>query len=238
MRVQWLLGLLAGGVLLATAGMAEPAGRVAAASGSSPPSPPSQVRLVITAPAPGSRVESRMNMAELRVSASAQGEGPSRFDVMIVLDVSESTRQASGVDVDGDGQIGEDPKLGLYAPGEFPEDVRSTDPGDTILRAEVKAAETLLEGLDSRRVRVGLITFSGLVDPATGRQRSRDQQDATLEVPLTSDYGRVRQALAEIAGREPQGATDFAAGIRLATRELAGIGGARSQPRQIGRAHV
>jgi hypothetical protein len=150
---------------------------------------------------------------------------------MIVLDVSESTRSASGADVDEDGAFGEDPHIGLFAPGEYPDDVYSTDPEDTVLHAEVRAAETLLDGLDARRVRVGLITFSGAVDPATGRQVSPDQRDATLEVPLTQDYAQLRAALRRVLAQGPNGATNFAAGLRLATQELAGLSGAVSSRR-------
>ena len=147
---------------------------------------------------------------------------------MIVMDVSKSTEAASGADVDEDGNLGEDPHLGLYAPGEYPDEVRSTDPEDTILHAEVRAANTLLDGLDAKRVRVGLVTFSGEAGP-DGRQKSPDQRDATLQVPLTQDYEQVRRALRRVLARGPNGATNFAAGIRLATQELAGLSGASSK---------
>jgi hypothetical protein len=170
-------------------------------------------------------------MAPLAGIATAAGADAAGFDVMIVMDVSKSTQNASGSDVDEDGNLGEDPHQGLYAPGEYPDDVYSTDPEDTVLHAEVKAAETLLDGLDAQRVRVGLVTFSGEVDPATGRQKSPDQRDATLQVPLTQDYAQVRTALRRVLARGPNGATNFAAGLRLATNELAGMSGAKSAPR-------
>lgn len=189
------------------------------------------VQLEIESPAPGAVVESRMHMAEIRGRASAQGSSSGDFDVMIVIDISQSTNEASGLDVNGNGVVGEDPHLGLVMPGEYPDDLHSTDPGDTILRAEVKAAETLIQGFDAKRVRVGLVTFSGDVDPETGGQRRPDQQDATLEVPLTHDYARLRDRLAAVGAAPPHGATDFAAGIRLATRELADLPGSKSSGR-------
>ena len=192
---------------------------------------PSAVRITLEEPSAGGVVQSSMHMAELRGTASATGEGAYGYDVMIVVDVSQSTRVASGADVDGDGEFGENPHEGLYAPGEFPEDLYSTDPEDTVLHAEVSAALTLLEGLDARRIQVGVVTFSGEVDPETGQRARRDQQDAELQVPLTQDYDRVRRALAQILARGPNGATNFSAGIRLATTELAGLTGARSLPR-------
>ena len=182
-------------------------------------------------PVNGSVVESELHMAELEGFATAQGEGARGYDVMIVLDVSKSTQSASGADVDEDGKLGEDPHLGLFAPGEYPDDVYSTDPEDTILHAEVKAAQILIDGLDSARVRVGLVTFSGEVDPDTGRQRRPDQRDATLQVPLTQSFAQVRAALARVLAAGPNGATNFAAGLRLATQELAGLSGSASPAR-------
>lgn len=193
--------------------------------------PAEGVRLEIDAPEPGAVVESELHMAELRGRALGAARRAERFDVMLAIDVSQSTRAASGADVDGDGETGEDPQLGLVEPGKYPEHVRSTDPGDTILAAEVAAARALLESVEASRVRVGVLTFSGEVDPETGR-RAADAVDARLEVPLTDDFARVREALDAVAERTPSGATNFAAGIRLATRELSGMSGAKSPPRE------
>jgi Mg-chelatase subunit ChlD len=220
MRAPQLPGLVSLAACLGLAALALPAAARAGA-----------VTIRVDSPASGSVVESELHMAELEGLASAQGEGSQGYDVMIVLDVSKSTQSASGADVDEDGLVGEDPHLGLFAPGEYPEDVYSTDPEDTILHAEVKAARILVDGLDPARVRVGLVTFSGEVDLETGAQRSADQRDATLQVPLTQDFAQVRGALARVLARGPNGATNFAAGIRLATQELAGLSGATSRPR-------
>jgi hypothetical protein len=80
-------------------------------------------------------------------------------------------------------------------------------------------------------VRVGLVSFAGEVDPTTGKRKRMDQQDAWLEVPLTHDYGAVQRGLTAILARGAHGATNFAAALRLAVAELAGIGGGRSAPR-------
>lgn len=191
----------------------------------------SPVQLRLESPMPGARVEGFVHQARISGSALADAADPQAFDVMLVVDVSYSTRAASGGDVDGDGLVGVDPVAeGLG--GMFPADVRSTDPEDTILRAQVRAALALLEDLDARRVRVGVITFSGEVNPATGERLSETQQDAQLEIPLTGDYGAVRRALAGVIARGPHGATNFGAGIVLAVSELSGLRGARSQPRE------
>jgi hypothetical protein len=202
---------------------------VAARSAADPGGEP--VRVVIESPRPGERVENRVDQAPIRGTAVAKGEQPSEFDVMVVLDVSGSTELPSGADVDGDGEIGVDPALELLPPGAFPEGMKSTDPDDSILQAEAQAARALVKGLDSRRVRVGLVTFAGEVDPTTGQRRSLSQQDAWLEVPLTNDVGQVLAAVEGVLARGPHGATNFAAGARLAVRELSGLPGARSQPR-------
>jgi hypothetical protein len=188
------------------------------------------IRVLVESPASGATVRARTHMVEVKGTAMAAGADAQGFDVMIVLDVSQSTKAASGADVDGDGTIGENPHEGLYAPGEYPEDVWTTDPEDSILAAEVAAARALLGSLKPERTRVGLISFSGDVDLDTGRQRQRNQKDARLEVALTQDFGRVDAALDEVLGRGSHGATNFAAGIRLATTELAGLSGAVSVP--------
>jgi hypothetical protein len=69
------------------------------------------------------------------------------------------------------------------------------------------------------------------MDPETGLRVRYDQQDAWLDTALTDDFARARASLAAILARGPHGATNFAAGLRLAVTELAGLTGARSQPR-------
>jgi hypothetical protein len=189
------------------------------------------VRIVIDSPRSGEHVENRVDQAPIRGTAVAQGERPSDFDVMVVIDVSGSTRAASGVDVDGDGVVGVNPQEELLPSGTYPDDIVSTDPDDSILNAEAAAARALVRSLDPSRVHVGLATFAGDTDPTTGERRSLDQQDAWLEVPLTADRSQVLNAIDAVVARGPSGATNFAAGIRLAVTELAGLPGARSHPR-------
>ena len=234
----WLSAGAAAGLLSGSSAAAQPqipagdplAEEAAPIQGAPRAAPDQGIRVLVESPAAGKTVESPTHMAEVRGSAIAAGDRPQHFDVILAIDVSQSTRHASGSDVDGDGEIGEDPHLGLYAPGEFPDDVYSTDPEDTILSAEIAAARALLDGLAGGRTRVGLVTFSGAVDLETGRQKSRDQQDAELHVALTDDFAQVEAALDRVLARGPHGATNFAAGIRLATRELAGLSGAVSAP--------
>jgi len=188
------------------------------------------IRVVVESPGSGSTVQARDNVVEVRGTAIAAGDEAQRFDVMVVLDVSGSTRFPSGADVDGDGVVGENPQEGLFAAGEFPPDVFCTDPDDTILAAEVAAARALIGSLRPERTRVGLVTFSGAVDLETHLQKSRDQKNAELQAPLSADFSRALAGLDAVLRRGPNGATDFSAGIRLATTELAGLPGAVSSP--------
>ncbi len=134
---------------------------------------------------------------------------PLPIDLMLVLDVSRSTRLASGADVDGDGVLGE--TLGRLG---------STDPQDTVLHAEVAAARALLAGL-SPEIRVGLVSFSGASDRDTGLRLDPSQEDAWLRAPVGAGIGELEHALDMLLEEGPHGATNFEAAIRLATKTLA-----------------
>jgi len=217
--VRFLLG--AAIVLLSAASAAEPLA----------PAASSEVRVLIQSPLPDEAVSNKVHQAPIRGSAIAEGKRPVTFDIMLIVDVSGSTNAASGVDVDGDGVIGINPQLELVPPGTYPPNLRNTDPQDSILAAEIRGAEALIATLDSERVRVGVISFSGEMNPATGHRIRYDQQDAWVEVPVTGDFDRVRRALRGILTRGPHGGTNFAAGVRLAVTELAGLSGSKSRPR-------
>jgi len=194
-------------------------------------SEPNAVRVLIESPAPGVTVQDQVHQARIEGNALAEGEEPKSYDVMLAIDVSFSTKSASGADVDRDGTLGVNPRFELLPPGAFANDVLSTDSQDSILHAEIAAAKALLDSLDPSRIRVGVLSFAGDVDPTTGGRRRVDQQDAWLEVPLTSDFDEVRRTLDAVLARGASGATNFAAGLRLGIRELSGLSGASSQPR-------
>jgi Mg-chelatase subunit ChlD len=109
--------------------------------------------------------------------------------------------------------------------------VRSTDTDDTILGAQVAAARALVDSIDPRRVRLGLLTFGGEVNPLTGERLDPYQRDAFLEVAFTHDFDKVRRALVGVKARGARGATNFAAGVRLGITELAALPGSKSKPR-------
>lgn len=211
------LGLLAAGPA--------PAVSAAEAAAGSP------VQIFVDAPTTGEVVRNKVHIAPVRGSAVAEGEMPADFDVMIAIDISDSTNDASGVDVDGDGEVGINPHLELLPPGAFADDVRSTDTDDTILGAQVAAARALVDSIDPRRVRLGLLTFGGEVNPLTGERLDPYQRDAFLEVAFTHDFDKVRRALVGVKARGARGATNFAAGVRLGITELAALPGSKSKPR-------
>ena len=171
------------------------------------------VRIRVEEPAPHSLVTAPEPVVTVRGSArGAPGQTPP-LDLVLVLDVSRSTRLASGSDVDGDGETGE--PLGRLG---------STDPEDTVLHAEVAAARALLAGLPPRGVRLGLVTFSGASDRRTGLRLDPDQSDAWLRAPVGADRSHVAAALERILEEGPHGATNFEAGIRLASQALGEAG--------------
>jgi Mg-chelatase subunit ChlD len=204
-----------------------------AAAGAAPPAgaATSSVHIKVESPHPGEPLTNKVDQAPIRGNAMTDSDRPASFDVIIAIDVSGSTKAASGVDVDRDGEVGFNPQLELLEPGTYPPGTLSTDPDDTILDAEVAAADALIASLDESRVRVGIVTFSGDMDPDTGLRLRPDQEDAWLDMPLTNDFKRARTSLAGILARGPHGGTNFAAGLRIAVKELAGLTGAKSEPR-------
>ncbi len=132
------------------------------------------------------------------------------IDLVIALDLSDSVLRDSGVDLDGDGPEGTtDPELLQWL--ERQPDLRvgtlrqleKRDYDDTVLASELAAADALLERLDPRRFRVGLVTFSNR---------------ATLVAPVGTPVQQLRESLRELGRsfhRELRG-TNFAKAIERA----------------------
>jgi hypothetical protein len=148
-----------------------------------------------------------------------------RFDLAIVIDTSGSTMGPSGADIDGDGSVGAIVRVPL---GFGRAEPQSSDPGDSILAAEVAAARRLLALVDRRLTRVTVVTFSGRA-PGSPLGQVHGRAARTRE-PLTRDYDRIERALDRVLAEEPAGGTNMAAGIQQATLELLGMDGARSSP--------
>jgi len=107
-------------------------------------------------------------------------------DVLIAIDRSASVWKASGSDIDGDGKIGRS-----RTPRDFflEYNRQSTDPGDTILRAEIEAARRLIQRLDSDTTRMGLMSFANgaRVHAPIGSSR-RILYNALDNLPLEPDF--------------------------------------------------
>jgi hypothetical protein len=155
-------------------------------------------------------------------SPSSEGAQSLRWDIAVAIDVSESTRAASGIDVDGDGVVGINPTLDPRLDGQYPEGLVSTDPEDSILAAELAAVRALLATLDGGAARVAIVSFSGAIDPATGKQAGAPADNAQLRAPLSDTLEDAVAALDEIARLGSHGGTDFSAAIRTARHALCG----------------
>lgn len=223
-RAMWVISAVAGIALV-------PGFAMAATPTDAASSEPADVIIDITSPLPGEVVRNKNDVAAIRGSVRSGAPDPLDFDVMIAIDVSKSTQYPSGIDVNEDGEIGFNPHEELIEPGTYPDEVVCTDPGDTILAAEVKAAHLLVESLSPERSMVGVIVFSGEVDLETGERKDPRQQDARVMVVLTNDFDAIHGVLDEVLKTGPHGSTNFSAAIRLAVRELIGLTGAKSKPR-------
>ena len=167
------------------------------------------------------RGDTRLGFVSGRALA-AEGALP-QFDVLFLVDVSGSTAQSAGVDVDGDGRIsGGGGRRGLFGG-------RKTG-ADSILAAELAAVESLVSTFDPRTTRVGVVSFSGGDHPGG--------DSAMVDVPLTSSYARVRAGLREIQLSGPDGWTNLYAGLRIARGEVSGGRESESKPRPGAQRHV
>ena len=177
---------------------------------------PGRLTLRIDAPAPGRVSVDRAGMVFVSGIAFAHSGELPKVDVVFVLDVSGSTADASGADVNGDGKVTRGGRGRLLGLG------RSQNP-DSILAAEIAAVRTLLDQLDTRTTRVGVVIFSGDDNPRS--------PDAFVEVELTRDYRRVNEALDGLLIDGPNGGTNMHAGILRGTVELLGSKSAVSRRR-------
>ncbi len=188
------------------------------------PAGSTRVHLEIEYPRDGAVVSDSVCGAFVSGRAIAMRGNVRRFDVIMVIDTSRSTIDPAGTDINGNGVVG---KRRLGSLGAI-FSTASTDPGDSILAAEVAAARQLLRGLDPRSTRVGVVTFAG-EPPESGPAWRRTKAAYTIQ-SLTREYALVERALDDIVAGEPMGSTHMAAGVDRATVELMGLRGALSQP--------
>jgi hypothetical protein len=143
-------------------------------------------------------------------------------DVVIAIDRSTSTRNPTGIDIDGNGQV-----------GEF-RDSRFTDAGDSLLAAELSAVERLIELARLGGMRFAIVSYSGrasfpLEDSTTPYV---DHRDARIEAELTDDPAALQAAVAQVARRGSDGASSFVPAMRLAVRSLSVPGDENQPPRR------
>ena len=184
---------------------------------------PPELLLSIESPANNQVIGDPSGMAFMSGKALALYGEYQTFDIVFVVDTSESTAEPSGADIDGNGVVGERrgakylSVLGRFLP------LPNSDDGDSVLAAEIAGCRVLLSQLDPRTTRVGVVAFAGDNDALT--------PDAYTEVPLTTDYAKVERGLDAIYRRGPKGMTNMVSAVNLATIELLGTQSAYSTKR-------
>lgn len=170
----------------------------------------------IHSPKDGARIVQDQNNVLVSGKVTTQAARTPNVDILLVLDISGSTANYAGVDLaDADlpvsaGPVGLGrPQIRIFGGGFGIGGPPIRNLRNSILAAEVAATRRLLAQLNPETTRVGLITFS---------------EAARLVRPLTHDFQQVKQALDEVLMAGPYGGTNMVEGIRLAIRELAGLG--------------
>jgi hypothetical protein len=151
------------------------------------------------------RVELGMNpFLPVRGAAGTRGRGV--FDLAVIVDISRSTKHGSGVDVNRDGHLGAvGPRHRRSWRGWLRHPQTSSDPGDSILSAEIEAVRRLIETLDPEWTRVALISLG---------------DSAILRSGFTSSRADAMRALEHIGSEGPHGRTHMAAAIERAVQAL------------------
>lgn len=157
------------------------------------------IELALRHPRPGADVDPSQDAfvageAFLRLDADAG------VDVVLVIDTSSSAGVDVGVDLDGDGQV----TTHFAGP-------------DSVYAAELRAADDSLALFEKSGVRTGLVRFSGMQPRYPGIEPRNGEPVAAVTVSdVTADVAEVRRKLATLAGREPNGMTNFVAALEHA----------------------
>jgi hypothetical protein len=158
--------------------------------------------------------ELTVDLPLVEVGGYAGSRGRRGQDLMIVIDVSDSTIEPSGVDLDGDGESGTtDARMRAWLLEQpdvresLIERVERFDFDDSVLMAELAAAYGLVTDVDARLFRVGIVAFSG---------------NAWVVAPLGSSREDLLGALDHVRWNffYDLGGTDFVDAIRVATDAL------------------
>jgi len=180
------------------------------AAGSQPSSPATGIHLAFP-PHEGYQAEASL----LEVRGHVGERTLLGTDLVIALDLSDSTLLPVGIDLDGDGPAGRTDAalLARLEKTEAPLLLRSRlrkglDFEDTVLASELEAANALIDRLDMGRFRVGITVFSSEALAVAPVGSSRKQLKAVLDqVPLalapflggTNLFGAVETARIQLA---------------------------------------
>ena len=171
---------------------------------SEPTSSGEDLNVALTAPLPGAVSSAYAPDCPTVAVAGTAGVGKLLADIYFVIDSSGSTARCTGSDIDGDGETGVPNPFGFFS---------CSDPGDTVLAAEVRAVRDFVATLSPTVTRVAIIQFS-MPEGTFGRgERQR------IVAPLTADFARVGAALDEIQLAGPAGATDYGGAVQLLLQE-------------------
>jgi len=161
----------------------------------------------IDTPENGSRREGPTALIEVAGWAGAYSvEQSGLLDIAVIIDTSWSARRGSGADVNEDGHAGGHgfgSRRSLF--GWIFGFGANSDPGDTILRAEVAAVRGLRQSLGDGRSRIGIVMMRGF---------------AGIGSRIGDPDGRMKRTLDNLERAKPEGRTNMFEAIRLANQIL------------------
>lgn len=111
--------------------------------------------LELAAPSDGLALAAVVPLVEVRGRAGRGAHGPQ--DVVVTIDTSGSVFVASGIDLDGNGVVGQ--MRCSYDCASFPANEWTSDFADIVLKVEIDAAQKLLAQLDPATTRAGMVKF-------------------------------------------------------------------------------
>jgi Mg-chelatase subunit ChlD len=110
-------------------------------------------------------------------------------DVVLALDLSNSTLLASGIDLDADGVVGTTHRFAEDGGGiGRPWRTWTSDADDAVVLAELEAASHLIRSLDSPDVRIGLLTYTGSPRVRTLLGTASRALEALDDVAIVEDW--------------------------------------------------
>jgi hypothetical protein len=167
--------------------------------------------------------DSAVQLPLVEVSGQAGARGLESQDVILAIDLSDSTLEQSGIDLDGDGEGGATNVAMSDWLGRQP-DVRERlldrvareDFDDSVLMAELAAGYAIVSQADARALRIGIVAFS---------------THGWVVAPLGSSNAQLVEALDHLHWNffYDLGYTDFAAGLDAAAKAFDASPGAGRQ---------